>query len=85
MTKPPITALEIPPDWPTAVRDAINNCNGVQVRAGANNTIEAWSQLRGRFMPLLLPGGGTAFATESDRDLVLGAIMGRNPLPVAAA
>jgi len=84
MTKPPITADQIPPAWPEAVRDALNNCKGSQVRAGADHTIEAWSALRG-WMLLQLPGGGTHFTTEADRDLVLGAIMGLNVLPVAQA
>ena len=81
MTKPPITADQIPTDWPLAVREALNNCKGSQVRAGADHTIEAWSAIRGRFMLLQLPGGGTHFTTEADRDLVLGAIMGLNVLP----
>ena len=83
MTKPPITYAEIPADWPAAVRDALNNCQGSQVRSGAENSIEAWSQLRGRYMRLMLPGGALQFATEADRDLVLGAIMGLNVLPGA--
>jgi hypothetical protein len=83
MTKPPITADQIPPDWPIAVREALNNCKGVQVRAGANNSIEAWSALRG-WMPLMLAGGGTTFVSQADRDLVLGAIMGLNVLTAAA-
>lgn len=71
--KPPITADQIPPEWPIAVRDALNHCQGSQVRAGTGNTIEAWSAIRG-WMTLMLPGGATRFTTEADRDLVLGAI-----------
>jgi hypothetical protein len=81
MTKPPITALEIPADWPEAARSATPS---VKLRAGHDNTIDGWSEARGRYMPLLLPGGGTQFATEMDRDLVLGAIMGLNILPTPA-
>jgi hypothetical protein len=83
MTKPPITADQIPPEWPVAVRDALNNCKGSQVRAGFDYTIEAWSALRCCWMILQLPGGGTHFTTEADRDLVLGAIMGLNVMPAA--
>lgn len=79
ITKPPLLASEIDPAWPLAVRDALNNRSGQQVRAGADNSIEAWSAIRG-WMKLMLPGGGTTFATEHDRDLVLGAIMGLNVL-----
>ena len=85
MSKPPVTALEIPPEWPVAVADALNNCKGVSVRPGPDNSIEAWSALRNRWMKLQLPGGGVAFATEADRDLVLGAILGLNVLPMPAA
>ena len=84
MSKPPVTALEIPPYWPATVADSLNNCKGVSVRPGPDNSIEAWSALRGRFMSLQLPGGGVAFATEADRDLVLGAILGLNVLPAPA-
>lgn len=79
MTKPPVTALEIDPAWPEAVRSA---SPAVKLRAGAGNTIEALSETRG-WMALQLPGGGVAFTTEEDRDLVLGAIMGLNILPPA--
>lgn len=76
MTKPPITALEIPPDWPAAVSSAKPM---PKLRAGEGNSIEGYSATRG-FMPIMLPGGATQFATEADRDLVLGAIMGLNIL-----
>ena len=81
MTKPPITALEIDPAWPEAVRSATP---AVKLRAGVGNTIEALSETRG-WMALQLPGGGIAFTTEEDRDLVLGAIMGLNVLPTQPA
>ena len=84
LAKPPITAAEIPTDWPESVRNALNHCHGAQVRAGASNSIEAWSALRG-WMKLQLPGGGVQFTTEADRDLVLGAIMGLNTMPAAKA
>lgn len=84
MTKPPITADQIPPEWPSGVRDALNNCKGSQVRAGADHTIEAWSEVRNCWMTLQLPGGGAAFVSEADRDLVLGAIMGLNVMPATA-
>ncbi len=79
IAKPPLTAADIDPAWPMAVRDALNTNHGSQVRSGPNHTIEAWSALRG-WMTLLLPGSGTTFATEADRDAVLGAIMGLNKL-----
>lgn len=77
MTKPPITAIQIPPDWPTQVA-AVKPVP--KLRAGDGNTIEALSEARG-WMPIMLPGGATSFATEADRDLALGAIMGLNVLP----
>lgn len=82
MTKPPVTALEIDPAWPEAVRSATP---AVKLRAGHCHTIEAWSEARNRYMPLQLPGGGIAFTTEEDRDLVLGAIMGLNVMPTQPA
>ena len=81
MTKPPITASELDHAWPEAVRSATP---AVKLRAGVGHTIEAWSEARG-WMALQLPGGGVAFATEEDRDLVLGAIMGLNILPTQPA
>jgi hypothetical protein len=75
LTKPPITSAEIDPAWPEAVRSATPM---PKLRAGSDNTIEGWSEARGRYMRIMLPGGATSFATEADRDLVLGAIMGLN-------
>ena len=81
MTKPPITASEIPQDWPAQVAAAKPM---PKLRAGDHNTIEALSPSRS-WMAVMLPGGATSFATEEDRDLVLGAIMGLNVMPTQPA
>jgi len=76
LQKPPITAAELDPAWPEAVRSATP---AVKLRAGAGNTIEGWSETRNRFMQIQLPGGGTQFLTTGDRDLIFNAIIDNNP------
>lgn len=70
----PITAAEILPHWPAAVRQAARR-DGVAIRAGAGNSIEAQSINTGEWMPILLKNGGTAFATAEDRDQILNQII----------
>lgn len=69
--KPPITAAELDETWVPATREAMRVREGVHVRAGENNSIEAYSFNRDRYLPIMLTGGGTTFATAEDRDSVL--------------
>jgi len=70
--KPPITAAELDETWVPATREAMRVREGVPIRAGDGNTIEAFSINLDRWLPIMLTGGGTTFATAEDRDAVLG-------------
>lgn len=75
--KPPITLADIPPDWHLVVREAMNQREGVPVRACPTApSLEVWSINRRMWGPLMLPGGSTVFATVEDRDAVLRRIQG---------
>lgn len=77
MTKPPIPPTALPADWIPAVREAMNQREGVPVRAHPKiAAIEAWSVNRGRWMCVALPGGGDTFTTSEERDEVLRALHG---------
>lgn len=70
--KPPITADLLDDQWYLATREAMNQREGVPVRASKSSpAIEVYSINRGVYMPLMLPGGGTAFTTAEERDGVL--------------
>lgn len=69
--KPPITAAELDETWVPATREAMRVRDGVPIRAGERNTIEAYSLNRDRWMPIMLTGGGVSFVTPEDRDAVL--------------
>lgn len=79
MTKPPIPLTALPADWIPACREAMNQRESVPVRAHPKiAAIEAWSVNRGRWMEVLLPGGGTTFETAGERDGVLAALTAPN-------
>lgn len=71
IAKPPITLSDLDESWVPATREAMRVREGVPVRAGHGNTIEAYSINRDRWMPIMLTGGGTRFASAEERDAVL--------------
>lgn len=75
---PPITSQDCQdqgdvPGWASRVRQAISG--GQPVRAGSDLSIEACSEHTGLFQSIMLPGGGTQFATAQDRDSVLAQLL----------
>ncbi len=76
--KPPVTFSEIPPEWPEVVREIIHR-EGNAVRANPlKPVIEIKSTTTNRWHPLALPGGGSEFASFTDRNLVMARIQGEN-------
>lgn len=71
--KPAISIAQLPEGW-SGIVGAVAKRDGHAVRAGAGATIEVQSINDGEFRPLLLPGGGVAFATDAERDAVLAEI-----------
>lgn len=74
--KPPITADQIPIQWIEDVRAAVQR-DGQPLRAHATlPMIEAKSLRTNQWMPLMLHGSGTLFASTEERDRVLKEIVG---------
>lgn len=74
-------AADIPPEWIEMVRGLLYD-EGRAYRAGAaRHTIEVQSIHDGLFRPLLLPAGGTVFASAEDRDQILHQLHVRPTLP----
>ncbi len=74
--KPPITAQDLPPEWPGMIRKMVNERDGVPIRANPQRAcIEVWSVNRGRFQALMLPGGGECFTSFDERNAVLKLIL----------
>lgn len=73
---PPVALASLPDDWIETVREIVRR-DGVAVRAGFGACIEVQSINTGEFYPLLLPGGGVAFASAGERDEALARIEGR--------
>ena len=71
--KPPATHADVPTEWTDMVRAMIVR-DGIAFRpgGGAGPTIELKSLTTNQWLPLMLPGGGTVFATHEDRNHVLG-------------
>lgn len=70
--KPPIPASAVPDDWIHACRHALSVTEGVQIRANPTQpSIDVWSVNRSRWMPLMLFGSGTLFASFDDRNIIL--------------
>ena len=64
--KLPLTSQDITPEWIAAVREASGRA---PIQAG--HSIEAFSENRGMWLPVMLPNGAVSFATARDRDEVL--------------
>ena len=72
--KPPVAAATIPAEWTDIAREIVRR-DGYAVRGrGDEPTIEVKSLTSNRWCLLGLPGGGTAFASFEDRNLVLNLI-----------
>lgn len=72
ITKPPITADAVSDQWIADCREALQRQPGIKIRAGVRElTIDTFSVSREEWMPLMLPGSGTTFASAWDRDAVL--------------
>lgn len=78
LPKPPITAQDVPDSWVAACRQAASVREGVALRPNPiDRTIEAYSINYRKFIPLMLPGGGTEFATDADVAAVWGRLEGK--------
>ncbi len=76
--KPAIPADLLPDDWYTACREAMNQREGVPIRANPTSAaIDAYSINRKAWGPILLPGGGTTFTSVAERDAVLRRLEGK--------
>lgn len=78
--KPSIITAADSYDWAARVRSAIVR-DGQAVRRGAANEIQAKCLRSDEWMPILLPGGGTSFATAEDRDKVIAMLWGEMEIP----
>lgn len=76
--KPPISPDLLPPEWFDATREAMNQHEGVPIRANpAAPGIEVYSINRKAWLPLMLPGGGNTFNSVDERDSVLRRLEGK--------
>lgn len=73
---PPITLDQITPEW-VAERRAIIERDGHATRAGKGARIEIKSLTTNQWYWLVLPGGASAFTTETARDAVLEQLTGK--------
>lgn len=70
--KPPLASTDLPPEWYSAIREAMSVHEGVPVRPNPSRPyIDVWSINRKVFMPLQLPGDGVLFTDFETRNLVL--------------
>lgn len=70
--KPPLAASDLPPEWYSAIRQAMSVHEGVPLRANPHQpSIDVWSVNRRTFMPLQLPGDGVLFVDFDARNAVL--------------
>lgn len=78
ITKPPIPASAVSDQWIADCREALNQREGVPIRAHATEPmIETWAINLKRFLPQMLPGSGTTFVSMEDRDIVLRKLEGK--------
>lgn len=76
MTKPPITAAEVPPEWTAIVRKIIAD-EKREVRGPAGRAVIEVRSLRDNsWHPLMLFSSASHFVTVEDRDAVLKQILG---------
>ncbi len=72
--KPPVTAAEIPPEWPEVVREIVLREGNAVRPHPMKPTIEVKSLTSNRWCALGLPGGGTEFASFDDRNAIMALI-----------
>lgn len=68
------------PGWARRIKEA-SNLEGHALRVGADFSIEAKSVNLGNWQSVLLPHGGTAFASAEEAGLALRMITGEDPIP----
>lgn len=73
MTPPPITNAEVPEEWVQACREAMNQREGVPIRAHPTlPRIQAYQINSRQWGDVMLCGSGFDFVDAKERDLVVG-------------
>lgn len=71
-TKPPITAADVPDEWIAACREAMNERDGVPIRAHPTQPrIQALAINSREWGDIMLHGSGFDFTTTEERDAVM--------------